>query len=81
MINVKSFITTGRYRHYKGSEYQVIGTARHSETEEDLVLYYPLYGEPGETLYWVRPLGMFQEEVEFEGKTLPRFTLVTPDEP
>ncbi len=76
---MKSLITPGRYRHYKGPEYQVVGTARHSETEEDLVLYYPLYGDANETLYWVRPLDMFIEQVDVEGQLLPRFSLVAPD--
>ena len=76
---MKSLITPGRYRHYKGPEYQVVGTARHSETEEDLVLYYPLYSDANETLYWVRPLDMFIEQVDVEGQLLPRFSLVAPD--
>ncbi len=63
-------ITAGRYRHYKGNEYQVIGCARHSETEEELVVYRALYGERG---LWVRPKGMFEEEVLKDGKRLPRF--------
>ncbi len=63
-------ITAGRYRHYKGNEYQVIGCARHSETEEELVVYRALYGEGG---LWVRPKGMFEEEVVKDGKRLPRF--------
>lgn len=66
----------GRYRHYKGSDYQVIDVARHSETEELLVVYRTLYGEFD---LWVRPLEMFTEEVEVEGKTLPRFTFVSED--
>jgi hypothetical protein len=63
----------GRYRHFKGGEYQVIDTARHSETGEELVVYRPLYGEGK---LWVRPLHMFLEQVEKEGETLPRFTRV-----
>ncbi len=66
----------GRYRHYKGSDYQVIDVARHSETEEWLVVYRTLYGDFD---LWVRPLEMFIEEVEVEGKTLPRFTFVSED--
>ena len=66
-------IPLGRYRHYKGKDYSVVGFARHSETEEVLVLYVPLYGEGG---YWVRPLAMFTEEVVVEGKVMPRFELV-----
>jgi len=63
-------IPLGRYRHYKGNDYSVVGFARHSETEEVMVLYVPLYGDGG---YWVRPLSMFTESVEIDGKTLPRF--------
>lgn len=63
----------GRYRHYKGGEYQVIDVARHSETEEEMVVYRPLYGAGG---LWVRPLDMFIESVEKEGETVPRFTLI-----
>ena len=60
----------GRYRHYKGGEYEVIGVATHSETEEQLVVYRPLYGERG---LWVRPLTMFCEQVEVDGQQIPRF--------
>ena len=63
----------GRYRHYKGGEYQVLDIARHSETEEELVVYRPLYGEGK---LWVRPLHMFMESVEKDGETLPRFALI-----
>jgi hypothetical protein len=63
----------GRYRHYKGQDYEVIGVARHSETEEPLVVYRPLYGEHG---LWVRPLAMFIEDVEHEGVRQPRFSYV-----
>ena len=63
----------GKYRHYKGNEYQVIDLATHSETEEKLVLYHPLYGEQA---LWVRPLDMFEEMVEVEGKQVPRFQYV-----
>jgi hypothetical protein len=63
----------GRYRHYKGQDYEVIGVARHSETEERLVVYRPLYGERG---LWVRPLAMFIEEVEHEGTRQPRFSYI-----
>ncbi len=66
-------ITAGRYRHYKGNDYEVIGLARHSETEEWLVLYRPLYGEGG---LWVRPLEMFTETVMHHGQRLPRFALI-----
>ena len=63
----------GRYRHYKGADYEVIGVARHSETEEYLALYRPLYGDRG---LWVRPLAMFREDVVIDGDSQPRFTWV-----
>ena len=66
-------LETGRYRHYKGGEYEVYGVARHSETEELLVVYRPLYGEGA---LWVRPLEMFRETVEVDGKTVPRFARI-----
>ncbi len=66
-------LQTGLYRHYKGNMYQVIGIARHSETEEDLVVYRALYGECG---LWVRPLEMFCEKIEVKGKVIPRFKLI-----
>jgi cyclomaltodextrinase len=63
-------IKLGKYRHYKGNEYEVIGVARHSETLEELVVYRALYGEYE---LWARPAGMFEEVVEIEGKKVPRF--------
>ena len=63
-------IKNGRYRHYKGKEYQVIGCARHSETEEEFVVYQALYGDHG---LWIRPKLMFEEEVEKNGNRIPRF--------
>ena len=63
-------IQPGRYRHYKGNDYQVIGVARHSETEEELVVYRPLYGDQG---LWVRPAAMFSESVQVNGEQVPRF--------
>lgn len=66
-------LKTGIYRHYKGNLYQVLLTARHSETGEWLVVYRALYGDYG---VWVRPLTMFCESVEIDGKTLPRFELI-----
>lgn len=66
-------IPTGRYRHYKGKEYEVIGVARHSETEEELVVYRTLYGNFD---LWVRPLAMFTETVVVDGVTVPRFQQV-----
>ncbi len=64
---------TGVYEHYKGNHYRVIDTARHSETEELLVLYRPMYGE--EEL-WVRPFNMFFEEIAIDGVTKPRFKYI-----
>jgi len=66
-------IQAGVYRHYKGNTYQVIGLAKQSETEEDLVVYRALYGAFG---LWVRPLEMFCEKVEIGGKIVPRFELI-----
>ena len=66
-------IPQGIYRHYKGNLYQVLHTAKHSETEELLVVYRCLYGEYG---VWVRPLTMFIEVVEVDGKELPRFEMI-----
>ncbi len=66
-------IRPGRYRHFKGNEYRVIGTARHSETLEELVVYQALYGEGG---LWVRPANMWSETVERDGYCGPRFTYV-----
>ena len=63
-------IPLGLYRHYKGKDYSVLGFAKDSETKKTMVLYVPLYGDGG---YWVRPITMFTEEVEFEGKSIPRF--------
>jgi hypothetical protein len=63
-------IPLGRYRHYKGGEYEVMGVARHSETLEAMVMYRPLYNDSG---WWVRPLGMFVEEIEVDGKRQRRF--------
>lgn len=64
---------TGRYRHYKGNEYIVLGVARHSETEEELVVYQQDYGERG---LWVRPRTMFEETVEVDGRSVLRFEYV-----
>ena len=63
----------GLYRHYKGPEYRVLGVATHSETQQYVVIYQALYGEFG---LWVRPLDMFSETVEVDGKTVPRFALI-----
>ncbi len=66
-------IAVGKYRHYKGNDYDVIGVAKHSENESELVVYRPMYGERG---LWVRPLSMFKETVEVNGQTVPRFRLI-----
>ena len=61
----------GIYQHYKGNKYQVLGVAIHSETLEEMVIYKALYGEE---ITWVRPLKMFLENVEVDGKSKPRFS-------
>ena len=66
-------VKAGRYRHFKGMEYEVLFVAKHSETLEDMVVYRALYGERG---VWVRPQSMFLETVEREGKRFPRFTYI-----
>ena len=66
-------IPLGRYRHFKGNEYEVIAIARHSETLEPMVVYRALYGEFG---LWVRPASMWNETVERDGKTYRRFTRI-----
>ena len=66
-------IRLGRYRHFKGGEYEVIGIARHSETREEMVVYRALYGEYG---LWVRPASMWEETVTRDGKTFQRFTYI-----
>lgn len=63
----------GRYRHFKGNEYEVLGVATHSETLEPMVVYRPLYGEMG---LWVRPLSMWSEHIERDGYSGPRFVEV-----
>ena len=68
-------ITPGRYRHYKGNEYTVLGVARHSETLEEVVVYRQEYGDCG---LWVRPAAMFAETVEIGGTTTPRFQYLAP---
>ena len=66
-------IKPGRYRHFKGNDYEVIGLARHSETQEEMVVYRALYGDFG---LWVRPARMWNETVERDGKTFRRFTYI-----
>ena len=65
----------GLYQHYKGPQYKVIHVATHSETEEQLVIYQALYGEFG---IWARPLSMFNETIEKDGNTIPRFAYIGP---
>ena len=66
-------IKLGKYRHFKGKEYEVIGVAKHSETLEEYVVYRALYGDGG---IWVRPASMWNEEVERDGKKYKRFTYI-----
>lgn len=66
-------IKKGIYRHFKGNEYEVIATAKHSETMEDMVIYKALYGECG---LWVRPADMWNETVEKDGKPVKRFEFI-----
>ena len=66
-------IKIGRYRHFKGMEYEVLGIAKHSETLEEMVVYRALYGDGG---LWVRPAAMWNEMVERDGKTFPRFSYI-----
>ena len=68
-------IRPGLYRHFKGNEYRVLYTATHSETLEPMVVYQALYGQRG---IWVRPAAMWQEAVERDGYSGPRFTWVEP---
>lgn len=73
MTEKKIEILPGRYRHYKGKDYEVIDIARHSETEEKLVVYRCLYGDYS---LWVRPLSMFRETVNVAGEQVPRFARI-----
>jgi len=67
----------GKYRHYKNKEYEVLGVAKHSETLEELVVYKALYkGDFPEGQLWVRPKTMFLENVEIDGKMVPRFKFI-----
>lgn len=70
-----SLVRPGQYRHFKGLEYEVLGTAKHTETLEELVVYRALYGERG---LWVRPVGMFLDWVERNGEQVPRFRRLDP---
>ena len=66
-------VSPGIYRHYKGKDYKVIGIGMHTETEEKLVLYQSQYGNFD---LWARPVSMWNEQVEYEGQILPRFTRI-----
>lgn len=68
-----SLLKIGKYQHYKGNFYQVEDIATHSETEEKMVVYRPLYGNKA---LWVRPLKMFLEEVSINGEMIPRFAFI-----
>lgn len=69
----RTVLQLGRYRHFKGKEYEVIGIAKDSESMREFVVYRALYGERG---LWVRPLDMFSESIERDGKRMPRFEYV-----
>jgi hypothetical protein len=68
-------VQPGRYRHYKGREYEVLGVARHSETEEEYVVYRSRYGDRG---LWIRPSAMFLERVFVDGQSMPRSQCLEP---
>lgn len=70
---MSGMVRCGRYRHFKGNEYEVIGTAKNSETLEEMVIYRALYGERE---LWVRPAEMWNETVERDGKIFQRFTFI-----
>lgn len=74
-VTAKSIVKGSFYEHYKGFRYMVIGIARHSETLEELIVYQALYGDRD---IWVRPLGMFLENIVINGQTQPRFKFVVP---
>ncbi|MGO3294680.1 MAG: DUF1653 domain-containing protein [Marinobacter sp.] len=76
MTDSKNTIRPGRYQHYKGQDYEVIDIARHSETEEELVVYRCLYRDHS---LWVRPLTMFKETVTVAGEQVPRFARIDKD--
>ncbi len=70
-----NMLKIGKYRHYKGKDYEVIGVAKHTETLEAMVVYRALYDSPdfGKDALWVRPLAMFIEDIEIDGIKKPRF--------
>jgi len=69
-MKIEKTLKLGIYKHYKGNLYEVLATARHSETEEWMVIYRTLYGDGGQ---WVRPFDMFTESIELNGKNIKRF--------
>ncbi|HEV7952088.1 MAG TPA: DUF1653 domain-containing protein [Candidatus Saccharimonadales bacterium] len=73
-MSIEPPVLPGKYRHYKGNEYQVIGVGKDTETEEDVVIYKPLYAS--DVSYWVRPYVMFIETVVIDGAEVPRFKKV-----
>ena len=76
-MNLEMTIKKGRYRHFKGKEYEVLDVAYHSETLEPMVVYRALYGEQA---LWVRPVAMWNELVERDGEQYPRFTYIGAEE-
>lgn len=72
-----NIIPLGKYRHFKGNEYKLLHIAQHSETQEAMAVYQALYGDHG---IWVRPLAMFTETIERDGKTLQRFQYIEPQD-
>jgi hypothetical protein len=75
-MDAASDVPPGRYRHFKGGLYEVLGVAKHSETEEEFVVYRPLYGDRG---LWVRPRALFLETVTVDGAAVPRFQYLGPN--
>jgi hypothetical protein len=75
---MQTLIRLGRYRHFKGGDYEVIDIARHSETEAWMVIYRPLYGERA---LWVRPLELFVDDKLLEGRRVPRFEFIEDQKP
>jgi hypothetical protein len=70
-------VTPGRYQHYKGGKYRVIGIGKNTETENDVVIYQPLH--ESDVTYWVRPYEMFFDTVQVEGEKIPRFRKIGDD--
>ena len=76
-VHYRIVMTAEYYRHFKGNIYRILHIAKHSETLEEMVVYQAMYGERG---IWVRPLSMFEEEIERDGKTIRRFSPITAEE-